>query len=304
MIKLAINDIPNLKVDEYESTTGKDINYSVDTIKHFKKVYPDAKLYFLIGADQVKEFHKWKSAEEISKMVDIVFFERPDITIENENIDKFHMLVLKGVFSYASATNIRDLIELDTPKAVLDYIANKKLYYIEKIASYLGEKRLAHSIEVAKLAYDIALSNGLDANKAYIAGILHDIGKEVEESKKQWLMSEKFAEFLDLPKFSYHQFVGEYIAKTNFNIKDEEILNAIKYHATGVKNISTLGKIIYAADKIEPTRGFDSSGLIKACLNDIEQGFIEVLSANKEYLTQMKKDINNRLTKECFEQYL
>ena len=63
-------------------------------------------------------------------------------------------------------------------------------------------------------------------------------------------------------------------------------------------------EIIYAADKIEPTRGFDSSGLIKECLNDIEQGFIEVLSANKEYLTQMKKDINNRLTKECFEQYL
>ena len=107
-----------------------------------------------------------------------------------------------------------------------------------------------------------------------------------------------------MPPFSYHQFIGEYIAKTFFGIKDEEVLKAIKYHATGNDDMNPLGKIIYSADKIEPTRGFDSSDLIESCLKNYEEGFIEVLKANKEYLTITKKDIENRLTKSCFNKYL
>ena len=117
-------------------------------------------------------------------------------------------------------------------------------------------------------------------------------------------MKEEYPEYLDLPYFAYHQFVGEHISKEIFNIRDKEVLTAIKFHATGCDNMNVLGQIVYSSDKIEPTRGFDSRELIQSCLNDYHKGFIEVLKANKEYLMQTKKDINNRLTKGCFDKYL
>ena len=68
--------------------------------------------------------------------------------------------------------------------------------------------------------------------------------------------------------------------------------------------MSLLEKCIYASDKIEPTRGFDSSDLINAMKVNIEDGFIVVLKANQEYFIVKKVPYDNPLTKECFEFYL
>ena len=46
------------------------------------------------------------------------------------------------------------------------------------------------------------------------------------------------------------------MVKEVFNIDDEEILNAIKYHTTGRENMSILEKVIYMADLIEEGRSF------------------------------------------------
>ena len=107
-----------------------------------------------------------------------------------------------------------------------------------------------------------------------------------------------------MPSFSFHQFVGAYLAENEFDIHDENILRAIKFHATGNANMDLLGKIVYAADKIEPTRPFDSSDLIDAMKQDAETGFITVLKANKEFLENHRGDINNPLTSKCFKFYL
>ena len=117
-------------------------------------------------------------------------------------------------------------------------------------------------------------------------------------------MVEHYKEYSDLPKFAYHQFASEYLAKTEFAVVDKDILEAIKFHATGKDNMCQLAKIIYAADKIEPTRGFDSSELIKRMMENVDSGFKIVLQANKEFLENNRKDINNRLTLNCFNYYL
>ena len=303
MIKLAIEGDKNLSLSEYESTTGKEVNYSIDTVKYFKNLYKDSKIYFLIGGDQVQKFHLWKDADELSKLSQIVYFKRPEIE-DSENIAKFNMLQIEGVFSYANSSAIRDLSDLDLPETVLYYILDKKLYFIPKIASYLSEQRFNHSVEVAKLAYKIAKNNGINASKAFIAGLLHDIGKEVAVDLKEEIMNKYYEDYKDLPKFSYHQFVGEYISANELNIKDNQILEAIKFHATGCGDMGGLSKIIYASDKIEPTRSFDSSELINACIHNYEKGFKEVLKANKEYLESNNKNTGNRLTKACFDKYL
>ena len=107
-----------------------------------------------------------------------------------------------------------------------------------------------------------------------------------------------------MPKFAYHQFIGEYILKNDLKIEDEEILNAVKFHCTGSANMSQLGMVVYAADKIEPTRQFDSRFLINSCLKNWKQGFLDTLADNRKYLLAHAKDIENRLTDECFKMYL
>ena len=54
-----------------------------------------------------------------------------------------------------------------------------------------------------------------------------------------------------------------------------------------------LDKLLYAADKIEPTRGFDSSELIASMLDDVDQGFVTVLKANIEYFKSKGLDYHN-----------
>lgn len=304
MIELMIKNEKNMSVSNYEGTTSKEINYSIDTIEHFKKLFPNDQLFLLIGEDQVNEFHRWKNADKISELTRITFFERPNIEINAENVERFNMLELSGVYLNYSSSNIRELVSLDTSDEIIDYISENKLYYMKTISNLLEPSRLSHSLEVAKLARLIAEKNNLNKSAAYISGLLHDIGKNVKKEEVIHIINAYYKEFSDLPSFSNHQFVGEYIAKNIFNVKNKDILSAIKYHATGNRSMSPLSMVVYSADKIEPTRGFDSSELIAACLNDFKNGFIEVLKANKKYLSDTGKDIENRLTSACFKFYL
>lgn len=304
MIQVAIAKYPRFSLDLFEINSGKTTNYSIDTVKHFKEVEPDEKIYYLIGSDQVNEFHRWKNCEELSNLAQIIYFPRPGHKLSHTNIRKFHMMEVKGSCSSAASRDIRHLQSVDVPFEVLQYIEEHSLYWISRIKSLLTEQRFNHSLEVAHLAYKVAAVNGLDPEKAYIAGILHDIGKDVFDEEKRAIMERLFSEDLDLPPFAYHQFVGSFIATQDFEIEDELILNAIKYHATGRDGMSWLEKVVYACDKIEPTRGFDSSDLIKAMMENYDLGFITVLKANKEFLENNRKDINNRLTFNCFKDYL
>ena len=204
-----------------------------------------------------------------------------------------------------SSTKIREMKSIDVSPLVLSYIIDNRLYFAGKIKSYMNENRFIHSVSVAKLAYEIADSNHLaDKNKYFIAGLIHDIGKDISKEELEEIMNEFYCEYDNFPYQIKHQFVGEYIAKKVFEIDDSGILNAIKYHTTGRANMSLIEKCIYAADKIEPNRGFDSKDFIKEMKVNIEKGFIKVLEANKQYFIERNIQFDNPLTKECFDYYL
>ena len=117
-------------------------------------------------------------------------------------------------------------------------------------------------------------------------------------------MNEAFQEYKDMPLWSYHQFIGSYLAKTDFKVVEQDILDAIEFHATGKDNMTTLQKIVYAADKIDPLRGYDSSDLIKAMEQGIDSGFETVLRANIDYIKECGKNPSNKLTNSCINYYL
>lgn len=293
-------------VDDYELHTMVETNYTIDTIRYFAKKYPDHELFYLIGADQVNRFHEWKDVDKIVKYCHIIYSTRPGYEINMANVTKYNMMPLNFSESgEVSSSKIRDLHCIDLPSKVLSYIEENNLYFIPKVKKYLNDARMEHSLSVAHLAYDIAKANNrVDADKAYIAGLLHDIGKYVKDEEAKKIMDEHYLQYTNMPKFAYHQFVGEYLARKDFKIEDGGILDAIMFHATGKAHMAPLSKIIYSSDKIEPTRGFDSRTLIKYCMSNYYFGFIKVLEANKIYLLSHNNDISNTLTDECMKLYL
>lgn len=305
MINLAIKDRAHFHLELFEVNSGKDINYSVDTVRYFKKLYPNDEIFYLIGTDQVNKFHLWKECDELAKLAQIVFFKRPNIMVDEANIKRFSITELDGgSINPANSTDIRMLKSLDCPDEVIDYILDNGLYAVKTIKSMLSEERFAHTINVAKLAYEIAKTNNLvDAHDALVAGLLHDIAKSSPETSE--IMQSYYKDYLDIPNFAHHQFVGEYISKTKFGITKPKILEAIKFHTTGNDEMSDIAKIIYAADKIEPNRKYDSTQLINAMLlKPLDEGFKIVLQANKEYLEVKQRIVDDRLTSKCFDKYL
>ena len=210
------------------------------------------------------------------------------------------------ISSYSEIDNV-DLKNIDLSMNTLNYIEEKELYFIKKIKFYLSSKRLLHSESVAKLSYMIAIKNNLfNPGRAYIAGLLHDIGKYIDIDEAKTMIENNFKEYSFYPSWSYHQFIGYLIAKNDFKINDKDILDAIKYHCTGISNMNPIGKIIYSADKIDPLRKWDSQKYIEACLNNYEDGFIKTLKANREFLKEKmgEDEISTPLAKQCYEYYL
>ncbi len=180
-------------------------------------------------------------------------------------------------------------------------VDDRLIAYLKK---NLKESRFNHSYSVAILSYEIALKNHLENPLIYfLAGLLHDIGKYVDDNKSKEIMEEYFKEYLDLPSYSYHSFIGAKMIKDELNINDSDLLDSIMFHTTGKAKLSPLGMVLFAADKIEPTRKYDSYELILDMFKDYRSGFNRVLVEVDKFL-KSKHDEDNRLSIEMYNFYL
>ena len=288
-----------------EEINSKTTNFTYDTMLKLKFKYPNIKFSFLIGSDQLNQLHKWYKIDELINLVDFIVINRPHYELNEENIMKYNCKLINYYGPDISSSEFKNTLKLDLiPSYLHDEIIKEGDYYKKKLRTMISYKRYCHSLEVAKLSRKIAINNNYNENKAFLAGLLHDCSKCLSKSIELEMMNNEFKIYINESHFIFHQFTGSIIAKNEFNITDEEILNAIKWHTTGCTNMSVLAKIIYSADKIEPTRGYDSSYMIDACLNDINSGFELVLKENYRFLTNKGFVVQNSdLTKNCLKYY-
>lgn len=152
----------------------------------------------------------------------------------------------------------------------------------------INENRYKHSIRVMETSEKLAEIYGVDILKAKIAGLLHDCAK-YDSMDKILQETKNFGIILDDIMLEnrgiIHGELGYYIAKDKYNIEDEEILNAIRYHTIGRKNMTDLEKIIYLADMIEPKRNFPKVEEIreKTYIN-LDEGLLFALEHSLIYL--------------------
>ena len=120
----------------------------------------------------------------------------------------------------------------------------------------LSDERYSHSLGTADTAKKLAKYYGLDSVKAYIAGLIHDCAKNMDNSNLLKLIKDEIKTGFDScelknPKV-YHAIAAPYIAQKEFEIEDCEILKAIRLHTIGSVDMTLFDKIIFLADKIEP----------------------------------------------------
>lgn len=123
--------------------------------------------------------------------------------------------------------------------------------YKKIIRERMGDYRFSHSVNVAKEAKKLAKHYGADENKAEIAGILHDITKEMPKEQQLQIIIDSGIILdnvqLHAPKL-WHGMSGSIVVRDELGIDDEDILNAIRYHTTGRAGMSLLEKVIFTAD--------------------------------------------------------
>jgi len=276
MCNLAASAFPNFFVDSTE-IYREGVTYTIDTLRHFKEQMPNAQLYFLLGADAMKSFHKWRNSKEILKLCALIEMPRTDEDISSTKIRD-------------AIANVKPISGL-VPRAVEDYILLHGLYN-------------AHLQGVAEEC--VALGKRYGFNESELerirkAGILHDNAKAFCETAT----FEEIAKICEdgnypLDDFFYtnpaiaHCYVGAVWAKKKFHVDDEEILEAIANHTFGKPNMSIFGKIVYLTDFYDPNRPQTKERIEakKLAYEDIDKAMIYVLKYTMEHNKQAGKAVH------------
>ncbi len=137
----------------------------------------------------------------------------------------------------------------------------------KKIAkARMGEKRFTHSENVADEAEKLAEIYGADKDKAKLAGILHDITKETPNEEQLQIIRQNGIILtkmqLSSPKL-WHSISGAAFIESELKIKDEDIINAVRYHTSGRAGMSLLEKIIFVADFTSEERSYDGVEIMR-----------------------------------------
>lgn len=124
------------------------------------------------------------------------------------------------------------------------------------VKSALSEYRFTHSLGVVKKAVELAKIYGVQEETAKKVGIAHDIAKEMTDEEILEYVKNNNIEIDEIETVNpslLHGKIGADIATKKYGFT-EDMVNAIKWHTTGRKNMSMLEKIIYVADKTEENR--------------------------------------------------
>lgn len=139
MCRLAAEAFDRISVSDYEIREPR-ISYSVYTVRHFKELYPDDELYFIMGGDMLLSFHTWYMYEEILEAVTIIAAARKEdelLTLKEyakrSDMKKLRLILVKEEPLAMSSTEIREKLKTGgdceaLPKGVWEYIKENKIY--------------------------------------------------------------------------------------------------------------------------------------------------------------------------------
>ncbi len=168
-----------------------------------------------------------------------------------------------------------------------------------RMTSMLSPGRALHSRRVAELSAAICSVHAIAPEKGELAGLAHDICKELPRSE-QSLLAKGFPGNR-LGKGDESSFISDHIPHgpaaavwliEEYELADDEILEAVAYHTVGDPKMGPLASIVYCADKLEPGRQEISEAYRERCLSmSIPDMVASVCSHSIEWLRRTGRPV-------------
>ena len=320
MVSVAAAGNPRMEISDIE-LKREGPSYSYITVEQIRQMYPDAKLYLLMGTDMYTSFLTWRNPERILQNATLAVMSRGEkgekaaIAAQRQVLQDmgYESVVLENEITAISSTQLRRLLAFRCageflPEGVLDYIREKRLYdtradwknlpmeRLEQVViSLLNPKRVPHVLGCRDTAVELARHWGADERDAARAGILHDITKAID-GPLQLTLCRAYGKILSdfskkYPK-TLHALTGSLVAERIFG-ENEAVVSAICHHTTGKANMSLLEKIIYVADYMEPNRDFPGvERLRKLAYTDMDAALKLGLEMTLEHLARQGAEVS------------
>jgi nicotinate-nucleotide adenylyltransferase len=283
MLAASVPGDPRLIIDDCE-IRREGVSYTVDTLADIIRRYrPEGRPGLILGDDLARDFPRWKNAEEITRMADIIVARRilsgeglypyPNRQLKNEVMEVSSAMVREriqegGNWRYLVPGGARSIIEDRglygagpqgrDPAALAGGLSRGFIVLMEDaMRRELNPARFLHSRNVAVMTADLCRIFGLDGKAGYLAGICHDVAKTLP-GDKMIALAER--DGLAISKLEWkkpsllHGRVGALILRDRYGISNRELLDAVASHTTGGAGMGPLAKALYIADKIEVSR--------------------------------------------------
>ena len=325
LARMAFASVDKAEVSDYEvASEGKD--YTIDTLTWLREQYPEEEIILITGGDMFVTLPDWKSGEEILRNYSVAVLAReigeaPELEAAAEAYRADYGATVyfpKAEVFPVSSTEIRAKLPLRQgsdllPEEVYAEIIRRRLYGARpdfgwlrvKAYAMLKPSRIPHVRGCEEEAVRLAAFWGADTEEAAEAGILHDVTKKLDLNG-QLLLCRKYDIVIDALEARsdklLHSKTGAAVAKYEFGASDA-VVTAITWHTTGRPGMSTLEKILYLADYMEPTRDFEGvDELRRLCYLDLDRAMALGLSMSIGDLKARHKEIHP-MTERAMEYY-
>ena len=320
MLRIALQGMDRIEASDLE-LKREGVSYTYETVAQVREMYPEARLYLLMGTDMFLSFHQWRNPERIWKYAALAVFcrgekgEKEAIAKQKRLLEKMGAtveLVDNPVLTISSSDLRRMLVfrcaDSFLPAGVGDYIQAHGLYGVNRdyknlpmeeleqvVTGLLKKSRVSHVLGCRDTAVKLAEHWGADVTDAARAGILHDITKALD-GPLQLTLCREYGTILDdfsvrYPK-TLHALTGSLVAERIFG-ETQAVVSAIRHHTTGKADMSLLEKIIYVADYMEPCRDFPGvEKLRKLAFSDIDAALKLGLEMTLVHLAEQGNEVS------------
>lgn len=142
---------------------------------------------------------------------------------------------------------------------------------LQRLQERLCPERYQHSLAVAEAAKTLAAQYGAPVEKAYLAGLLHDIMKcapleeQLQTLQNAGILLQSYER--EIPNI-WHARAGAVYLEQEGLIRDAEILSAVRWHTTGNAGRSRLDQVVYLADFISADRNYPDLAQVRTLAKD------------------------------------
>ena len=332
MLAAAVTGDSRLAIDDCE-IRRKGVSYTVDTLEDIIARYmPKGKPVLIIGDDLAAEFPKWQNSDRILKLADVVIARRitpdssrliyafPHTMIDNDVMNVSSNMIRRRISGEKDGVDAAEGWRSLVPPGVRAIIEDRRLYmkradaaksgFISQDTDYsqtviqrvetaaretLSLERFLHSRNTALLAVDMCRRFGLDPAAGYLAGIAHDLAKQIDNKLMIKLVKKAGYGISVLEKNKpnlLHGKAASVLLRERFCIHNKDILEAVACHTSGSEDMGPLAKVIYIADKTEVSRNIDPA-LRKICMEgSLDDILFAVLEKTIVKLQSKKLDLS------------